>query len=457
MRKLIQAKILGAALLLLFLTTGGRAQTPPPTVSIAKENVSVEQVLKEIERLTNYTFFYNNGDFDLKRIVSVAAVRKPVSEVVRQMLPDCSCRFENRRIILVKDAAPQRQTVKGVVKDEKGAPRDRRHGPRDRCRADPGHIDRHERQLHAHPPGAYGRSHARSVVHRLRHLQIGGRKPHVLRRGADLRPAEHRRGGRGGIRRAEEGQPHGSRGHRVAEGAERPSRVERGPRLAGRDPQPQRDALVGTARSRSDLQHPRYDLAQRRQPPGADRRRRDLSRPHQLERHRVDHGPEGRFVRRHLRRTRSLRRHPDHHQERQVQREGRSVVQRLFLRLQPHDLDRLRDARILLGQDRRLLYDGHAEHPLHLLHRGRLQGSLGAAQRQDREPGASVGRHRQAQRPSAVRLSGQLRLVQLPLRRQPPDVGPQHQHQGRNQGALLHGQRTLLPAEGRQPHRAGHV
>ena len=49
MRKLIQAKILGAALLLLFLTTGGRAQTPPPTVSIAKENVSVEQVLKEIE------------------------------------------------------------------------------------------------------------------------------------------------------------------------------------------------------------------------------------------------------------------------------------------------------------------------------------------------------------------------------------------------------------------------
>lgn len=123
MRKLIQAKILGAALLLLFLTTGGRAQTPPPpTVSITKENVSVEQVLKEIERLTNYTFFYNNGDFDLKRIVSVAAVRKPVSEVVRQMLPDCSCRFENRRIILVKDAAPQRQTVKGVVKDEKGAP-----------------------------------------------------------------------------------------------------------------------------------------------------------------------------------------------------------------------------------------------------------------------------------------------------------------------------------------------
>ena len=44
--------------------------------------------MKEIERLTNYTFFYNNGDFDLKRIVSVAAVRKPVSEVVRQMLPD---------------------------------------------------------------------------------------------------------------------------------------------------------------------------------------------------------------------------------------------------------------------------------------------------------------------------------------------------------------------------------
>ena len=56
----------------------------------------------------------------------------------------------------------------GRRQGREGCARDRRHGPRDRCRADPGHIDRHERQLHAHPPGAYGRSHARSVVHRLR-------------------------------------------------------------------------------------------------------------------------------------------------------------------------------------------------------------------------------------------------------------------------------------------------
>ena len=58
-------------------------------MSITKDDISIEQVLKEIERLTNYTFFYNNGDFDLKRIVSVSVVRKPVADVVREMLPDC--------------------------------------------------------------------------------------------------------------------------------------------------------------------------------------------------------------------------------------------------------------------------------------------------------------------------------------------------------------------------------
>ncbi len=45
-----------------------------------------------------------------------------------------------------------------------------------------------------------------------------------------------------GVQRSE---PDRSRRHGVAERAERPSRVERGARLAGRDPQPQCDPLLG--------------------------------------------------------------------------------------------------------------------------------------------------------------------------------------------------------------------
>ncbi len=124
MSKLFRAKILGVALLLLLMATGGWAQTPPSTVSIARNNTSIDEILKEIEQQTNYTFFYNNADFDLKRKVSITADKRSVTDVLREILPDCSCRFENKRIILVKNQAPasQLQTIKGVVKDETGQP-----------------------------------------------------------------------------------------------------------------------------------------------------------------------------------------------------------------------------------------------------------------------------------------------------------------------------------------------
>lgn len=106
MRNFSKTRILGVVCLawLLLWPAGSRAQSSP-TVSIARTNATVQQVLREIERMTEYTFFYNNGDFDMEKTVSVSAVKRPVTEIVREMLPDCTCKIENRRIILMKAPA----------------------------------------------------------------------------------------------------------------------------------------------------------------------------------------------------------------------------------------------------------------------------------------------------------------------------------------------------------------
>ena len=106
MRNFSKTRILGVVCLawLLLWPAGSRAQSSP-TVSIARTNATVQQVLREIERMTEYTFFYNNGDFDMEKTVSVSAVKRPVTEIVREMLPDCTCKIETRRIILRKAPA----------------------------------------------------------------------------------------------------------------------------------------------------------------------------------------------------------------------------------------------------------------------------------------------------------------------------------------------------------------
>ena len=451
MRKLIQAKILGAALLLLFLTTGGRAQTPPPTVSIAKENVSVEQVLKEIERLTNYTFFYNNGDFDLKRIVSVAAVRKPVSEVVRQMLPDCSCRFENRRIILVKDAAPQRQTVKGVVKDEKGAP----VIGATVLVTDAGQT----RGISTDMNGSFTLTLPALTAEAMLEVSFIGFDTYksavgsrtffdVVLTYAQQSIDEVVVVGYGVQKKA-------NLTGAVATVSQKELK-DRPVSNVGRALQGVIPNLNVTLSSGQPGAGATYNIRGTTSPNGGSplvlidgvETYPDRINSNDIESITVlkdassaaIYGARGAFgvI---LITTKSGK----YNEKAEVSYNGyfsvSSPTTSTDYETRGYYSAKIADFFMMATQN--TPYTSYTEADYKALW--------------ERRNDKSVGRHRQAQRPSAVCLSGQLRLVQLPLRRQPPDVGPQHQHQGRNQGALLHGQRTLLPAEGRQPHRAGHV
>ncbi len=103
-----------------------------PMVTVNMQNVSVRDVLKSIEESTDYAFFYNNADFDAKAVVSVSADNQSVESVITGILPGFTCKFENKKIILVKDhtAAPASQLVKkdgpyeitGTILDSTGEP-----------------------------------------------------------------------------------------------------------------------------------------------------------------------------------------------------------------------------------------------------------------------------------------------------------------------------------------------
>ena len=71
-------------------------------VTVNHDNVTVLEVLNGIQEQTNYAFFYNNADVDVSKIVSVHLNNVPVSEVIDAILPGNECKFDNRKIIIVK-------------------------------------------------------------------------------------------------------------------------------------------------------------------------------------------------------------------------------------------------------------------------------------------------------------------------------------------------------------------
>lgn len=104
------------------------------TVTVNLEDVTVLEVLKSIEKDTDYAFFYNNSDIDVSRVVSVSLKDASVEKVVSYILPGCVCRFDNKKIIIVKKTdsgsesvtAPKKADgpveIAGVIKDSNGEP-----------------------------------------------------------------------------------------------------------------------------------------------------------------------------------------------------------------------------------------------------------------------------------------------------------------------------------------------
>lgn len=101
-------------------------------VNIALENKTVDEVLTELEQGTEFVFFYNNKQIDVKRRVSVRANNKTIFKVLDEVFKGTNVDYKvlDRNIILYDkavgtegvQAAMQSITVKGTVTDASGEP-----------------------------------------------------------------------------------------------------------------------------------------------------------------------------------------------------------------------------------------------------------------------------------------------------------------------------------------------
>ena len=120
-----QFKSIKLILLILLISPSLFAQ-----VTITLKNQSIRQALKEIERLSDYKFFYNNDLSSLDKVVTMSAKDESIESVMSKLLAgtDISYKQDNNNLIVLtlKATSPKQsnndQKIKGTVVDETKQP-----------------------------------------------------------------------------------------------------------------------------------------------------------------------------------------------------------------------------------------------------------------------------------------------------------------------------------------------
>ena len=111
----------------LFKVVAAETDEQNSKVTLKVKNTSIKNALKEIERLSDVTFFYNDQAIDMEREVSLSVSEMEIKDVLAYILPDCTYEMDMRRIILIPRALLSKQQdggrrVTGIVTDEAGDP-----------------------------------------------------------------------------------------------------------------------------------------------------------------------------------------------------------------------------------------------------------------------------------------------------------------------------------------------
>ena len=72
----------------------------PAGISVSVKDVTVKELLKQIEAQSGYTFAYANSQIPLDRRVSVNAVDMSVEAIIAEVMPEVSVRTEDQKILL---------------------------------------------------------------------------------------------------------------------------------------------------------------------------------------------------------------------------------------------------------------------------------------------------------------------------------------------------------------------
>lgn len=97
-------------------------------VNITKSNLSLEELISEVENQTNYLFLYSEKEIDLKQSVNVHARNKPIDQVLTEALSNSkiSFSFNDEYISLRKKSLEEinaeTRKITGKITDERGDP-----------------------------------------------------------------------------------------------------------------------------------------------------------------------------------------------------------------------------------------------------------------------------------------------------------------------------------------------
>jgi len=94
-------------------------------ISIDMKNASLRSVLDEIEKVSQYTFFYNENFVDLNKTVSVDISNSDISGVLNAIFDGTELTYhqlENKMIVVAPSKFQEKVTITGKITDQKGEP-----------------------------------------------------------------------------------------------------------------------------------------------------------------------------------------------------------------------------------------------------------------------------------------------------------------------------------------------
>ena len=122
-------RVMKITTLLLFIVlcnvAAHEAHAQKTKISLQANDVSIKEVLKEIEKQSEFTFFYNDLAINMEQRVSVVAKNKEIREVLKKILPQCLLEVDGQRIIIIPAATTSveqsnTRTISGKVFDTNG-------------------------------------------------------------------------------------------------------------------------------------------------------------------------------------------------------------------------------------------------------------------------------------------------------------------------------------------------
>ena len=100
-------------------------------VSINKQNSSIIEILREIEKSSEFTFFFNDNRVNVNKTASVNAKNATLEDVLDQVLRNTGYKYQiiDRQVLIkasdnlsLASAQQNQKTVTGVILDESGLP-----------------------------------------------------------------------------------------------------------------------------------------------------------------------------------------------------------------------------------------------------------------------------------------------------------------------------------------------